>query len=61
MWDCRRNEGRINKEKGKHFPSLRVLGWGLGEEVGTMMPLVGARDRVGSPVWDPGGIGTRPK
>lgn len=28
MWDCRRNEGRINKEKGKHFPSLRVLGWG---------------------------------
>lgn len=41
MWDCRRNEGRINKEKGKHFPSLRVLGWGLGEEVGPMIPLVG--------------------
>lgn len=53
--------GELTKKRESTFPPSGFWVGGLGEEVGPMMPLVGARDRVGSPVWNLGSIGTRRK
>lgn len=44
--------GELTKKRESTFPPSGFWVGGLGEEVGPMMPWVGARGRVGSPVWN---------
>lgn len=52
--------GELTKKRESTFPPSGFWVGGFGD-VGTMVPLVGARDRVGSPIWNLGSIGMKRK